>query len=114
MSGIYADNDGLHVFALILHWYGIIITASVWIAAEVATILAARDRLAPGDVWRGLLWISAGGLIGARLWFILFPPDSVVANGGTPAWFLTHFFDLNQGVIALWAGGLGLIGGLIG
>src|SRR4051794_37398581 len=104
----------MNVLASMLHPYGIIVAASIWIAAEVATLLAARDGRNPGEVWRGLIWISIGGIVGARMWFVLFPPDSVVANGGTANWFLTHFFDLNQGAVAVWTGGLGIIGGLIG
>ncbi len=112
MLGI--DEQGIHILAFTLRWYGIILVASAWIAAEVATLLAARNGRDPKHVWQGLIWVSLGGLIGARLWFILFPPDSIVANGRTAGWFLTHFFDLNQGAIAVWTGGLGLIGGLIG
>jgi phosphatidylglycerol---prolipoprotein diacylglyceryl transferase len=114
MSGFAIDDQGIHIFAFTLHWYGIILVASAWIAAEVASWLAARDSREAEHVWRGLIWVSLGALIGARLWFVLFPPDSVVANGRTASWFLTHFFDLNQGVIAVWTGGLGLIGGIVG
>src|SRR5450631_2025772 len=63
--------------------------------------------------WYGLI-IVISGLIGARLWYILFPPQSVVANGLTTAWFFRHFFDLNQGAVAVWSGGLGMIGGIVG
>ncbi len=111
---ISIDDAGIHVIAFTLHWYGIILVASVWIAAEVASWLAGRDGRDPNHVWRALISVSIFGLIGARLWFILFPPDSVIANGRTPDWFLTHFFDINQGAIAVWTGGMGLIGGILG
>jgi prolipoprotein diacylglyceryltransferase len=52
--------------------------------------------------------------VGARLWFILFPPQSVLASGRDAAWFLGHLTELNQGAAALWAGGLGLLGAVIG
>ncbi len=114
MSGFFLDDKGIHIFALTLNWYGIIVVMAAWIAAAVARWLAKRDGRDPGHVWRGLVWVSIFGLIGARLWFVLFPPESVVANGRTAGWFLTHFFDLNQGVLAAWSGGLGLFGGIIG
>ena len=114
MSGFFLDDKGIHIFALTLNWYGVIVVAAVWIAAEAARQLAKRDGRDPVYVWRGLIWVSIGGLIGARLWFVLFPPESVAASGRTASWFLTHFFDLNQGVLAAWSGGLGLFGGLIG
>ncbi len=114
MIPLSVDSAGIHVFAFTLHWYGILVVVSTWIAVEVATWLAARDGRDPEHIWRGLVWVALGGLIGARLWFVLFPPDSMVAIGRTPDWFLSHIFDLNQGVIAVWTGGLGLIGGLAG
>jgi phosphatidylglycerol:prolipoprotein diacylglycerol transferase len=114
MSGLSIDNSGIHVFAFTLHWYGIAVVLGVWIAAETAARLAAREGRDPGLIWPGLLRVGVAGLLGARLWYVLFPPESVVANGFTAGWYLTHFFDVNHGVIALWTGGLGLIGGVIG
>ena len=108
------ESSGLRIFAFTLHWYGIVVVASAWIGAEIATWLAARDGREPGHVWRGLIWVSLFGIAGARLWYVLFPPDSVVANGLTAGWLLSHFFDLNQGAIAVWTGGTGLIGGIVG
>jgi phosphatidylglycerol:prolipoprotein diacylglycerol transferase len=108
------ESSGLRIFAFTLHWYGIVVVASAWIAAEVATWLAARDDRESGHVWRAMIWVSLSGIAGARLWYVLFPPDSVVANGLTAGWLLSHFFDLNQGAIAVWTGGTGLIGGIIG
>jgi phosphatidylglycerol:prolipoprotein diacylglycerol transferase len=114
MIGLSIDNAGIHVLAFTLHWYGIVVVLGVWIAAETAARLAAREGRDPGLIWPGLLRVGVAGLLGARLWYALFPPESVVANGFTAGWFLTHFFDFNHGVIALWTGGLGLIGGVIG
>lgn len=114
MNSFFLDDKGIHIFALTLNWYGIIVVAAAWIAAEAARWLAKRDGRDPGQVWHGLVWMSIFGLIGARLWFVLFPPESVAASGRTAGWFLTHFFDLNQGILAAWSGGLGLFGGIIG
>ncbi len=99
---------------LSISWYAISVVVGVWIATEVAARLAAR-RGQPGEhVWRGLVWVALFGLVGARLWFVLFPPESFVDNGLTAGWMLNHIFELNQGAIAFWTGGLGLIGGIIG
>jgi phosphatidylglycerol:prolipoprotein diacylglycerol transferase len=37
-----------------------------------------------------------------------------VANGRTTDWLIRSFFDLNQGAVALWTGGLGIMGGMVG
>ncbi len=114
MTDFGIDSTGIHLLAITFHWYGIILVTAGWIAAEVAEWLASRQGYEPEHVWRALIRIILLGLIGARLWYVFFPPDSVVANGLTAGWLLSHFLDLNQGVIAIYAGGLGLIGGIVG
>jgi phosphatidylglycerol---prolipoprotein diacylglyceryl transferase len=115
------DSNGVSIFSLTLHWSAIFTVVGGWVAAEIAAQIAAWQlKQNPAypvrllHIWRGLLWIVISGLIGARLWFVLFPPASYVAHGFTAGWILTHFFDLNQGAIALWAGGVGVFGALIG
>ncbi|MCC7448284.1 MAG: hypothetical protein IT324_12765, partial [Anaerolineae bacterium] len=43
MSSLFLDDKGIHIFALTLNWYGIIIVAAAWIAAVVARQLAKRE-----------------------------------------------------------------------
>jgi phosphatidylglycerol---prolipoprotein diacylglyceryl transferase len=111
---IELDNTGIKLFALTIYWSSIFVVLGVWIAAEVAARLALRKGYAPMHVWRGLLWVIVLSLIFGRLWFVLFPPMSYINNGLNAQWLLSHFFDLNQGGIAIWAGGLGFFGALIG
>src|SRR5216684_4775889 len=108
------DATGIHFFALVFSWYAILTIIGGWVAVEVASRLATRVGQNGENAWRGLLWVAGYGLIGARAWFVLFPPTSYVDNGLTAGWLLTHFFDLNQGAIAVWDGGLSLIGAVIG
>ena len=89
--------------------------------AYVASLLAARSGRDSDHIWGGLTWAIIPGIIGARLWFILFPPISLVAGCGTEggvcqdtAWFFENFFDRESGAIAIWTGGLGIFGGMIG
>ncbi len=49
MTGFFLDDKGIHIFALTLNWYGIIVVAAAWIAAEVARRLAERDGRDPGQ-----------------------------------------------------------------
>src|SRR5215831_12958436 len=107
------DPQGIHLFAFTIHWYAILTVVGVWAGVEVASRLAIRVGRNPEYAWRGLLWVVIGALIGARAWFVLFPPTSYVDNGLTAGWLLTHFFDLNQGAIAVWDGGLSLIGAVV-
>jgi phosphatidylglycerol:prolipoprotein diacylglycerol transferase len=111
---ISIDTQGIHFLALVLHWYAILVVGAAWAGVEVAARLAKRVGQQPEDAWQALVWVLIGGLIGARAWFVLFPPTSYVDNGLTAGWMLSHFLDLNQGAIALWAGGLGFLGAIIG
>ena len=104
-----------------VRYYGIIIVAALLIGAYVASLLAGRGGRDPDHIWGGLTWAIIPGIIGARLWFILFPPLSLTAGCGIEgeichdtAFFLQNFFDSQSGAIAIWTGGLGIFGGLIG
>ena len=105
---------GIQILGFTIGWYGIIVVAGACFGAVIAAWAARQDGKDGEHVWRALPSIVLCGLVGARLWFILLPPTSIVDNGRTAGWFLSHFFDLNQGAVALWTGGLGLIGGIAG
>lgn len=104
-----------------IRYYGIIIVTAMIIAAVVAARLARRDGRDPDHVWGGLTWAIIPGIIGARLWFILFPPavlcPPVLQSGQVcqdTAFYLQNFFDLQQGAIAIWSGGLSIFGAVLG
>lgn len=104
-----------------IRYYGIIVVVALLAGAYVASLLAARSGRDSDHIWGGLTWAIIPGIIGARLWFILFPPISLVAGCGVDgavcqdtAWFLENFFDRENGAIAIWTGGLGIFGGMIG
>ena len=60
--------------------------------------------------WDIMPWALLGGVLGARLWHILLPPASMVEQGITTMYYLTH--PLNA--LAIWNGGLGIPGAVIG
>ncbi len=95
---------------LTIHLYGIIIMLGALAAAWLASVEAKRRGENPELVWDILLWVLIGGVIGARIWHILTPPASMVAEGITTRYYLTH----PLAAIAIWRGGLGLPGALMG
>ncbi len=97
-----------------IRYYGIIIVAAMLAAAFVASRLAKRAGMNPEHVWGGLTWAIIPAIIGARLWYILFPPQSAVALGQDTAWYFQNFFDLQNGAIAIWSGGLHIFGAVLG
>src|SRR5258708_4763792 len=97
-----------------IRYYGIIIVVAMLIAAWVAARLAKRDGRDPDYVWGALTWAIIPAIILARLAFVLAPPSSLVEQGMTTTWFFQHFFDLQNGAVAIWSGGLNIFGAVIG
>lgn len=114
----YAFNflqfDGLH-FCLfgaeqVLHFYGLVIMMGAVAGAWLAGREAKRRGHDPEIVWDLLIYLIVGGVIGARIWHIFTPPPSSIEQGFTTGYYLTHPFD----AIAIWNGGLGIPGAVIG
>jgi phosphatidylglycerol---prolipoprotein diacylglyceryl transferase len=81
--------------------YGVIVALSFLVALWMSTREANRNGLDPKLLQDFSIYALLGGVIGARLYFVLF---------SEPAYFLKHPAEL----LAVWNGGLGLIGSLIG
>jgi prolipoprotein diacylglyceryl transferase len=97
-----------------IRYYGVIIVIGMIIAASVAARLAKRDRRDPEHIWGALTWAIIPGIILARLWFVLFPPVSLIDRGMDTAWFLQNFGDMQNGPLAIWSGGLSIFGAVLG
>ncbi len=115
------ENAYIVIGNLQIRYYGIIIVVALLAGAYVASLLASRTGRDSDHIWGGLTWAIIPGIIGARLWFVLFPPVSLIAGCGIEgevchdtAWFLANFFDAQNGAIAIWSGGLSIFGGMLG
>jgi phosphatidylglycerol:prolipoprotein diacylglycerol transferase len=97
-----------------IRYYGIIIVLAMLVAAWVAARLAKREKEDPDHVWGGLTWAIIPAIIGARLWFVLFPPAALIEQGMDTAWFFQNFTNLQNGPLAIWSGGLNIFGAVIG
>lgn len=106
-----------------IRYYGIIIVVAMLVAAWVAARLAKRDGRDPDHIWGALTWAIIPAIIGARLWFLLFLPVSQTAGCATPdpndicrdtAWYFQNFFNVQEGAIAIWSGGLHIFGAVLG
>jgi len=103
-------SEGIKIGPLLIRYYALIIMAGVVAAAWLSTVEAKRRGLKSDFVWDALPWVVIGGIIGARLWHIFTPPASMVEQGITTRFYLTHPLD----AIAIWKGGVGIPGGIIG
>ena len=106
------DSLGIHIGIFYIRYYGLILMTAALIAAFVAEYLARQRHLDTEIVWDMFLWIVIAAIVGARIWHILTPPESMQQMNPpiTTFWYLTHPFD----AINLTKGGLGLPGALIG
>jgi len=101
---------GFNIGPIPIRFYGIIIIIGAIAGAFLAEREARRRGLNGELVWDALIWVLIAGIVGARIWHILTPPPSMVAQGITTMFYLTHPLD------AIWIpnGGLGIPGAVIG
>ena len=103
-------REGFYIGPLMVHYYGVLIMLGVLAAAWLGTREMKRYGYDPELIWDMLPWVLVAGIIGARIWHILTPPDSMQAYGITTMYYLTHPIH----AISIWRGGLGIPGGVIG
>ncbi len=84
-----------------IRWYGVLIASSMALGLWLATREAVRRAESPDDLLKATELALIGGLIGARLYYVLFNLDYYQ----TQPWWR---------IFAVWEGGLAIHGGLIG
>ncbi|NJC95932.1 MAG: prolipoprotein diacylglyceryl transferase [Anaerolineales bacterium] len=99
--------EGFTLGPLFIRFYGIILMSGAVAGAFLATKEARRRGYDPEIVWDLFIYLLIGGIIGARVWHILTPPPS---SGITAGWYFAHPLD----ALAIWKGGLGIPGAVIG
>jgi phosphatidylglycerol:prolipoprotein diacylglycerol transferase len=102
--------QGFSIGPLYIHFYGVIIMIGALLAAVLASKLAVKYGQNPDIVWDALPWILISGIIGARLWHVLTPPASMVDRGWSSNYYFSHPLD----ALAIWNGGLGIPGAVMG
>jgi len=102
--------EGILLGPVLLRWNGLIIMLGFAVSGIIAAREARRRGFDPEIILDLAVPLLIWGTIGARLWHVLTPPRSSVQLGLTTGHYLTHPMDL----IAIWIGGLGFPGALIG
>ncbi len=98
-------NQSFHIY-----FYGIMIMLGVVAATLLARAEAKRRSLDSEILWDMLFWLVIAGIVGARIWHILTPPPSMIAQGITTQYYLTHPLAM----IDIRNGGLGIPGAVLG
>jgi phosphatidylglycerol:prolipoprotein diacylglycerol transferase len=89
---------------------GILIAFGIACGALLSAYQAKKFNQEPEIIYYLFLPLTIWGLIGARLWHILTPPLSSVQLGFTTQHYFSHPVD----AIAVWVGGFGVAGALLG
>lgn len=100
-------REGIMIGPVFLHFYGVIIMLGVVAALRLAMACGKRRGYDPDTYWDMAPWMLIPGILGARLWHVLMPS---VSSGLSFGWYLRHPAE----ILAIWKGGLGIPGGVIG
>jgi len=84
-----------------LRSYGVIVALSFLLGLWLSAKEAKRNGLDPALIQDFAFYALLGGIVGARLYFVVF---------SNPAYFLQKPWE----IVAIWHGGIGIIGGLLG
>lgn len=90
-----------------IHWYGILIVSGIMLGALYAAQQAKRDGENPEHVWNMLLLAVVLAIVGARLYHVFSSP-----KGGSVGW--NYYKENPVEIFAIWKGGLGIYGAMIG
>lgn len=98
---------GFSIGPILIRYYSLCFLAGVLAGAWPFGRNGKRRGIAPDTAWDSLFWILIGGILGARLWHVLLPSKS---SGIT----LQYYLQNPSQILAVWNGGLGIPGGVIG
>jgi phosphatidylglycerol:prolipoprotein diacylglycerol transferase len=101
---------GFEVGGLTIQYYGLAILAGISVGILLTARGAIKEGKDPGFLLDALPWLFIGAVLGARVWHIFTPPESMVVRGITTRYYLTHLLE----ALAIWKGGIGIIGAILG
>ena len=84
---------------LTIRWYGILMATAIGVGFWLARREAQREKLPADDILRVAQWAVIAGLVGARLYEVIFSWD--------------YYGQYPEKIIAVWEGGLAIHGALI-
>ncbi len=90
-----------------VHWYGLLIVTGIMLGALAASYLAKNAGHNPEYIWDMLLYVVIAAVIGARIYHVFSSSE-----GGLIGW---EYYKQNPWeIFAIWQGGLGIYGAIIG
>jgi len=96
------DPNIINTGGFVLAWHGLLSFVGVAVAVYLVARWARQDRLDPDMVYNTAVWAILSGIVGARI-------VHVADNWGS-----VYGFDQPIDLIAVWSGGIGLWGAILG
>jgi len=90
-----------------IYWYGIIIATGLLLAVALCMKQKEKYGIKEADLIDGLLWGVPVGVLGARIYYVIFYLDRFRMADGSINW------GPDNGVIAIWDGGMAIYGTVI-
>lgn len=95
--------------SFIIHWYGLLLAigfiAGIWTASRRGLL----DRIPPDKITDAAVWLIGGGIIGARVLYVVSYWDKLFADPLYPGAPWTEIFMIQRGGLVFYGG---LIGGI--
>lgn len=104
------DNprEAFRIGSLSVEWYGLIIVIGMIVGLAYACWQSKKVGLTPDGIIELFLWLIPLAIVFARLLYVLPRFDEYFGNNGLQGW------EKFVNIIAIWKGGITIIGGLLG
>lgn len=107
----HLDKVAFTLFGHPIAWYGILITCGMIFAVLYAVHIGKFEGISSDDMIDLAFFIIICGVLGARLYYILFKLDNyIVTDAGG---FFKNLLQTLKNMISIWEGGLAIYGGVI-
>lgn len=104
------DKVAFTVFGRQVAWYGLIICAGIVLAVCYSMLRAKTEKIKSDDIIDLAFFLVLFGIIGARLYYVIFEFDNYLVTGEG---FINNLLGTLKNVVAVWEGGLAIYGALI-
>lgn len=107
----HIDKVAFSLFGRDVAWYGILITCGMMLAVLYALWIAKKkEGIKSDDIMDLAFFIIIFGVLGARIYYVIFRWDSYLVTSGS---FFENVWATFKNCIAIWQGGLAIYGGII-